>query len=109
MSGIEVALAEAALGDTAWAEVNRRSTLADGVWLDRHLRHLGQPVGGAVTHFRLVLNPEAERVQRHLAKLGLGVRLVGRGHGLADSAIRVAAPRNEERPEAAALLASVVG
>ena len=109
LSGIDVAVAAAALGDVAWADANRRLTLADGVWLERHLRHLGELVPGAVAHFRLVLNPEAERVQRHLAKVGLGVRLLGRGHGLADSAIRVSAPRNEERPEAAALLASVVG
>lgn len=109
ISAVEADVAIAALKDSAWITANRRSVLADGLWLDRHLRHLGQVIDGSVTHFRLVVNPEAERVSRHLAKVGLGVRLLSRAHGLAESAIRVAAPRLEERAQAAALLASVVG
>lgn len=105
LSGLEVAPVAAALADEVWAKEARAALVDDAAWLDRAVRALGVPVPGSVTPFRLVRRDDAPEVADRLGEAGLGVRLLGDGHGLPGPALRLAAPRADERAEAAAMLA----
>ena len=109
VSAVEVAAAAAALEDWEWAAANRENQLSDVEWLEDHISHLGQVVPGAVTHFRLLRTPAATRIAQDLAAAGLGVRVFDERHGLTGPALRITAPRREDRGRVAAMLHSVVG
>ena len=109
ISALEVAPVVAALADRAWVAATHAALRSDACWLGEHLGRIGgrsplRVVDGSVTHFRLLLVDDAERTAGALAAAGLGVRPVGPGHGLAGPALRVAAPRGDERAESAAML-----
>lgn len=107
LSALEVAPVVAALADRGWASTTRIQLVEDGAWLDGRLDRLGEVVGGAVTPFRLVLADGATALAAELGRAGLGVRLLGGGHGLAGPALRVAAPMAGERAAVAAMLGAV--
>jgi histidinol-phosphate/aromatic aminotransferase/cobyric acid decarboxylase-like protein len=109
LSALEVAPVAAALADRAWAEATRARLVADGAWLDGRLGRLGDVVGGAVTSFRLVLADGAAVLAGALARRGVGVRVLGEGHGLPGPALRVAAPRPDERDAFSAALQATCG
>ncbi len=106
VSALEVRPVLAALADHPWIDDTRTRVQADGAWLERQLGRLGQVVEGSTTHARLVLRPDAAVVAAELARVGLGVRVMGQGHGLEGPALRISAARDDERPAVAAMLGS---
>ncbi|MEA3215873.1 MAG: histidinol-phosphate aminotransferase [Acidimicrobiia bacterium] len=113
VSGLEVAPVAAALGDRCWQAESHAALQADSAWLAQQLVAIwgsdaagGAVIDGAVTHFRLV-SGEAAGLAPRLATAGIAVRTLGRGHGLELPAVRIAAPRVEERALVAAALAAV--
>jgi histidinol-phosphate/aromatic aminotransferase/cobyric acid decarboxylase-like protein len=102
VSAIEVAPVIAALADRAWARQNRVTTREDTAWLSALLERVGPALGrtaeGSVTHYRLIATERAEALAAALANHGVGVRLLGRAHGLPVPAVRVTAPAAADRP-----------
>jgi histidinol-phosphate/aromatic aminotransferase/cobyric acid decarboxylase-like protein len=109
VSALEVAPVVAALGDRCWQVESHGALQADGAWLEQQVATAwGRAVvPGAVTHFRLVSLRDAAAMSGRLAAAGVAVRLLGRAHGLGGPAIRIAAPRLDERLAVAAVLAEV--
>jgi histidinol-phosphate/aromatic aminotransferase/cobyric acid decarboxylase-like protein len=111
VSAIEVAPVAAALADRSWTLATHAALCADARWLEEQLDQPDRPLPGAqlvrgsVTHFRLVHVDDATAAAESLAAVGLGVRPLGPGHGLPGPALRIAAPRIEEREACAAMLA----
>jgi len=99
LSGIDVAVAEAALAGADWAAWARRQLAEDGMWLADALAPLA---GDLVTddvdvHFRCLFTPAAPALAGRLAEAGIGVRALGRAHGVVPGALRIVAPRTSER------------
>jgi histidinol-phosphate/aromatic aminotransferase/cobyric acid decarboxylase-like protein len=123
VSALEVIPVAAALADRDWIAATHSALRADAAWLDGQLRRLvgaaaggrwaagrqdGGLVEGSATHFRLVRVDDARRAAQALAAVGLGVRPLGGGHGLPGQALRVSAPRADEREECAAMFTAAV-
>ena len=118
VSALEVAPVVAALADRDWIAATHAALRSDACWLAGHLRRFatGCPatfVDGSVTHFHLLAVEDVVQSAAAFVAAGLGVRAIGRGHGLAGPALRLAAPRADERAQGASMLeeafASLVG
>jgi histidinol-phosphate/aromatic aminotransferase/cobyric acid decarboxylase-like protein len=108
LSGVDVRAACAAVRDEAWADDARRQMLDDCAWLGELLAEFGFEVPAETSvHFRCVLSERAGAVADELARRGIGVRLLGTEHGIEPAALRIAAPRVEERQRFAAALQAV--
>jgi len=100
ISGLDAALAVAALESVAWADRSRRQLAEDGTWLAAELRRryfdvVETDVG---VHYRCVLTAEPDAVARDFAREGIGVRPLGAAHGVRPGAVRILAPLRTERP-----------
>jgi len=116
VSGLDVAVATAAMSDRAWAEESRRGLVADGRWLADALVPLVDTSGprarlvtDAPVHYRCLLTPAADSLAAAFAARGLGVRALGRAHGVDPGALRVLAPLVHERAAVADIIAAVAG
>ena len=117
MSGLDVAVATAAMASTAWAETSRRRLLDDGRWLATALAPLAASFGprptrlvlDAPVHYRCLLAPDAPALACAFADHGLGVRPLGRAHGVHPGALRILAPLAAERPAVAEIITAVAG
>lgn len=98
ISMIDVELVGAAFDDVEWQRSVRGQLSADATWLDAWLRrHTGLEVIDGPLHFRLVTGAVSGFEER-LRERGVHVRVLGKGHGVGANAIRVSAPRLEDRP-----------
>ena len=99
ISGIDVAVAEAAMASVAWAERARLDLADDGAWLEDVLRELPgklvtQDVG---VHYRCLETEHAREIAARMADHGVGVRALGRAHGVHPGALRILAPLPHQR------------
>jgi histidinol-phosphate/aromatic aminotransferase/cobyric acid decarboxylase-like protein len=106
ISGLDVAVAEAAMGSAEWATGSRRALRRDAAWLAAALRWLPgrlieQDVG---VHYRCLVSERAEEIAARFAEHGVGVRVLGRAHGARVPLLRILAPLRHQR---AALLDGV--
>jgi histidinol-phosphate/aromatic aminotransferase/cobyric acid decarboxylase-like protein len=109
LSGIDVSIAEAAVRSRAWADEVRAELRADNAWLAEALRAV-PGVRLAVNdnvHFQFASVPHSSSFANRLSQYGVGVRVLGAGHGLGGDALRVVAPREHERDAVSRALASV--
>ena len=106
VSGIDVAVSEAALASTEWAQATRAQLAADAAWLDEVLPALGgRSVGDRRLPYRFILTDSAVEWATRLASGGISVRALGPGHGVHPGGLGILPPKVTERP----VLASVLG
>lgn len=107
LSGLDVTVATAALASQAWAADVRNQLLADSRWLAGVLDWLPglQLWANAHVHFQYAQSPHAPALAAVLAEQGVGVRVLGRAHGIPVGALRVVAPRRDERDQVAGAFA----
>ena len=74
VSGPAVAIGEAALADTAWAQATCSSLRQDAQQLDEALTGAGLAVIGGTSLFRLAKTPAADALFHHLGRGGIFVR-----------------------------------
>lgn len=111
ISGLDVAVAEAAMGSVEWAERSRLDLARDGAWLADALRELPgtlveQDVG---VHYRCLITEHAEELAAGFADHGVAVRALGRAHGVEPGALRVLAPLPHQRDAVATAVRAVAG
>ena len=111
VSGLDAAIAVASLESRTWAERARRLLVEDGLWLSYRLAAAGlDPIDHAVAvHYRCVLTDEPDALARRFAGNGLGVRPLGAAHGVEPGAVRILAPRRDERAFVAKAIAATGG
>ena len=107
ISGLDAVVAEAALGDTGWADDARRRLAADGAWLDEVLHHIGGRLVDSGLPYRYVVSDSAGEWAATLAAAGIAVRVFGPGQGVHPGALGIFAPREAERSVLAAALGAV--
>jgi len=99
ISGIDVAVAEAAMASVDWSERCRLDLARDAAWLADVLRELPgalveQDVG---VHYRCLITEHADQLAARMAAHGVGTRALGRAHGCAPGALRILAPLPHQR------------
>jgi histidinol-phosphate aminotransferase len=109
LSGVDVRMACAAIRDVDWAEESRRQMLADNAWLGGFLDGVDglDLYANANVHFQYALCQRATEVADALARAGIGVRVLGTAHGVHPGALRIVAPRVDERQRFAAAVREV--
>lgn len=111
LSGLDVTVAAAALTSHAWATEVRTQLLADSRWLAGALDWLPgvQLWANDQVHFQFAQSQHAPALATVLAEQGVGIRVLGRAHGVVPGALRVVAPRHDEREPVAAAFAIAAG
>ena len=100
LSGIDVAIAEAALAAGAWAADTRRRLASDAGWLHGVVAILGgRPVQGTGPRlpYSCVFSDTAAAEAAALAAAGIAVRVFGPTHGVYPGALGLFAPLETER------------
>ena len=100
VSGLDVAVTEAALAAGDWAADTRRRLAADTAWFHGVVPSLGgRPVNGAGPRlpYSCVLSDTAADDAAALAAAGITVRVLGPGHGVYPGGLGVFAPLEAER------------
>ena len=111
VSGLDAAVAEAAMTSSEWACRARSDLAADAAWLADALRRLpGTLVEADVdVHYRCLLTDRAQQLAARMAEHGVGVRVLGRAHGVDPGALRVLAPLPHQRDAVAAAVRAAAG
>ena len=109
ISGLDVAVAEAAMGSIEWAERARIDLAQDAAWLAARLREVpGELVERDVAvHYRCLITARADELAARLARHGVAARALGRAHGAQPGMLRVLAPLPHQRATVAAALRAV--
>ncbi len=99
ISGLDVAIAEAAMASAEWSERCRLDLARDAAWLAGVLRELPghlveQDVG---VHYRCVITEHAPELAARMAGHGVATRALGRAHGCVPGALRILAPLSTRR------------
>jgi threonine-phosphate decarboxylase len=99
ISGLDLAVAQAAIDSVAWAARSRRELAGDAAWLADVLRELpGALVERDVgVHYRCLFTEHADDIAAVMAEHGVGVRALGRTHGADPGALRIRAPLRFQR------------
>jgi histidinol-phosphate aminotransferase len=109
LSGIDVRAACAAVRDVDWADDSRRRMLDDSAWLAELLGRVPalDVHANANVHFQYAFCEHAVDAAQALCRRGIGVRLLGGAHGVQPNALRIVAPRADERERFAAAVGEV--
>ncbi len=109
ISGLDVTVAEAAMGSVAWARRSRQDLARDATWLAAQLRELpGTLVERDVgVHYRCLITEEAPEIAATMAEHGVATRVLGRAHGAEPGMLRVLAPLPDQRGAVAAAVRAV--
>ena len=99
LSALDAGVAEAALGSIAWAKEIRQRLRGDGHWLESYLSNQvgADPAASSELHYRLYVGEAAESVEQFLSERQVVARVLSARHGFTHSALRVTAPRVDER------------
>jgi histidinol-phosphate aminotransferase len=110
LSGVDVTAACAAVRGWDWADDTRARMHADNAWLGESLA--GVPGldlrANANVHWQYAFCPASARVAEVFRAHGIGVRVLSEAHGVKPDALRIVAPRADERDEFATAVAAVV-
>jgi histidinol-phosphate/aromatic aminotransferase/cobyric acid decarboxylase-like protein len=111
LSGVDVTVAVAAVRDGwDWADDTRSRMHDDSRWLAEVLAavpKLDLRMNSNV-HFQYAFCERAHRFAEIMRSHGIGVRVLSRAHGVIPDALRIVAPRADEREQFAAALESVI-
>jgi histidinol-phosphate/aromatic aminotransferase/cobyric acid decarboxylase-like protein len=97
---------KAALAAKPWAATTRRILASDAAWLDGCLARSALDIVPGRLHFRLLTGAQRhiERFAAALGASGIAVRVLEEAYGAGSPAVRISAPRREERQTLAAAL-----
>lgn len=111
LSGVDVHAASAAVRDFHWSAHSRSWMHADSRWLADLLADVpGVDLHrNANVHFQYAFSDAADDIAAGLQRRGIGVRVLGRAHGVSPDALRIVAPRSDERARFASAIAEVAG
>lgn len=109
LSGVDVHAACAAVRDFHWATHSRAWMHADNAWLAEQLRDVAGVTlhGNRNVHFQYAFCERAEDVSATFARHGIGVRVLSAAHGVHPDALRIVAPRRDERQRFAEAMVDV--
>jgi histidinol-phosphate aminotransferase len=109
LSGVDVRVACAAMRDVDWADDSRRRMLDDSAWLAELLAGIdGVDLhANANVHFQYAFCERSIEIAEALCRRGIGVRVLGAAHGVEPDALRIVAPRGDERMRFAAAVGDV--
>lgn len=110
LSGVDVHAACAAVRDFHWSTHSRAWMHADSTWLAKMLSDIAglEPRCNSNVHFQYAFCERAEDVAGVFQRHGIGVRVLGAAHGVLPDALRIVAPRADERERFAAAVADAV-
>jgi histidinol-phosphate aminotransferase len=111
LSGIDVTVASAAVRrGWDWADDTRRRMHDDNRWLAEVLEQLpGLDLrANRNVHFQYAFSPDSKRIAEILRRQGIGVRVLSLAHGVKPDALRIVAPRADERERFAAAIDTVL-
>ncbi|MGY4651626.1 aminotransferase class I/II-fold pyridoxal phosphate-dependent enzyme [Mycobacterium sp. URHB0021] len=110
LSGIDVHIACAAVRDVAWAAESRARMHADSAWLAGVLQVIPGllPQCNSNVHFQYAFCDRSEDVARIFRRHGIGVRVLSAAHGVSPDALRIVAPRADERNRFLEAVADVI-
>lgn len=110
LSGVDVRAAVAAVRSFDWAGQTRAWMHADNAWLATSLAGIEGLDLRANTnvHFQYAFCPQANAVSEVFRRHGIGVRVLSEAHGVRPDALRIVAPRSDERERFATAVAAVV-
>jgi histidinol-phosphate/aromatic aminotransferase/cobyric acid decarboxylase-like protein len=111
LSGIDVTVASAAVRrGWDWADDTRGRMHDDNRWLAEILEQVpGLDLrANCNVHFQYAFSPESKRIAEILRSQGIGVRVLGLAHGVKPDALRIVAPRADERERFAAAIDTVL-
>jgi histidinol-phosphate/aromatic aminotransferase/cobyric acid decarboxylase-like protein len=99
LSGVDVHVVCAAVRDFHWASHSRAWMHKDSAWLAEVLSQVPgvTPRCNANVHFQYAFCDRAEDVAEAFRRHGIGVRVLGIAHGVHPNALRIVAPRADER------------
>jgi histidinol-phosphate/aromatic aminotransferase/cobyric acid decarboxylase-like protein len=110
LSGIDVRVACAAVHSLDWSDHSRAQMHADNAWLAEMLSnvpgldlHTNRNV-----HFQFAFCERSHEVAEVVRQHGIGVRVLGAAHGVRPDALRIVAPRHDERERFADAVTDVV-
>lgn len=110
LSGVDVRVVCAAVRDFHWATHSRAWMHADSAWLADALAgvpglrlHRNRNV-----HFQYGWSERSEDIAEVLRRHGIGVRVLGAAHGVSPNALRIVAPRSDERERFLRAIADVI-
>jgi histidinol-phosphate aminotransferase len=111
LSGVDVTVAVAAVRDGwDWADDTRSRMHDDNRWLADILVDVPELDlrANSNVHFQYAFCERAHRFAEIMRSHGIGVRVLSRAHGVTPDALRIVAPRSDERQQFAAAIKSVI-
>lgn len=111
LSGVDVTVSVAAVREGwDWADDTRARMHADNRWLGEALEDVpGVDLrANSNVHFQYAFCEHAQQFAEIMRSHGIGVRVLSRAHGVVPDALRIVAPRADERDRFAAALNDVV-
>jgi histidinol-phosphate/aromatic aminotransferase/cobyric acid decarboxylase-like protein len=96
----------AALAAKPWAAGMRRRLAGDAAWLQESLTQAGLDIVPGRLHFRLLTGrgEDVAEFAESLGRRGIAVRVLEEAYGAGKPAVRISAPRSQDRPRLAAAL-----
>jgi histidinol-phosphate/aromatic aminotransferase/cobyric acid decarboxylase-like protein len=109
LSGVDVHAACAAVRDFHWSTHSRAWMHADNAWLAEMLSGVEglDPRCNTNVHFQYAFCARSEDVAAVFQRHGIGVRVLSAAHGVHPDALRIVAPRADERQRFATAIAEV--
>lgn len=110
LSGVDVRVACAAVRDVKWSDRSRAQMHADNAWLAEMLSGVAglDLYANKNVHFQYAFCERSHEVAGVFRRHGIGVRVLGAAHGVRPDALRIVAPRHDERTRFAEALTEVV-
>jgi histidinol-phosphate/aromatic aminotransferase/cobyric acid decarboxylase-like protein len=99
-----------ALAETSWAARVRRLLAGDAAWLEDCLAHSRLDIVPGRLHFRLLTGPDKDVAgfAASLGSSGIAVRFLEEAYGVGRPAVRISAPRYQERQRLEAALGGLL-
>jgi Aminotransferase class I and II len=106
VSAFAAAALRTALAGKPWASEIRQVLAADAAWLEGCLTQAGLDIAPGRLHFRLLTGPgpDVDRLAGRLDSCGIAARVLEAAYGTGRPAIRISAPRRQDRRQLAAAL-----
>jgi histidinol-phosphate aminotransferase len=106
VSAFAAAALRTALAGKPWASGIRQVLAGDAAWLEDCLTQAGLDIAPGRLHFRLLTGPgpDVDRLAGRLGSCGIAARVLEDAYGVGRPAIRISAPRRQDRWRLAAAL-----